>query len=426
VGEGVKRAPADELTHDSKKQRTDVEVDLAKVKRQVEYYFSNENLQYDRFFNPIIKNNPEGWLPVANILSCKKIQALNAGCSDIVAALEDSELEVKELESGWSVRRLSAIPELKDRPERQEKPKNYRRVHDIHCAGCVIKINNIPEEASWQTVKEKIISSIPAIPPNPQSQADIDAGKTPFIPKAIQFISNPSPQGTSFAFASVFPDDRNFFMNFPKLEINGAEIQVSLATELDEINKFCDKLPQAIKKRREREIERQRRLINSRPIIVEGFEFSSIDHLKKCLKEILTELPAGKTVNSKTQTVLQGLLAYHPNGKTKMENCVAMKVDIVENEGGQGKPTRCFFVVKEDGSTDDFSIQKCFNFMSLDPPFKPQETTQAPGVGPPAQAGDISPASVDETVKAEQVAEPVSTGEGSTGEAVTPDAPVVA
>ncbi|CAE8648163.1 unnamed protein product, partial [Polarella glacialis] len=46
--------------------------DAAVVRKQVEYYLSDENLKYDKFFSEKIAGDKEGWLDITLILSCNK------------------------------------------------------------------------------------------------------------------------------------------------------------------------------------------------------------------------------------------------------------------------------------------------------------------------------------------------------------------
>merc|ERR1719235_1870252 len=61
--------------------------DPAVVRKQVEYYLSDENLRYDKFFHEKITADAEGWLEISLVLSCNKMKALKATKEDVVKAL---------------------------------------------------------------------------------------------------------------------------------------------------------------------------------------------------------------------------------------------------------------------------------------------------------------------------------------------------
>ncbi|CAE7315950.1 La, partial [Symbiodinium necroappetens] len=68
--------------------------DPAVVRKQVEYYLSDENLKYDKFFHDKISANADGWLDMSFILSCNKMKSMRAGKDDVIAALKESKIEL--------------------------------------------------------------------------------------------------------------------------------------------------------------------------------------------------------------------------------------------------------------------------------------------------------------------------------------------
>lgn len=74
----------------------------------MEYYLSDENLKFDKFFHDKISAEKEGWLEMELILSCNKMKTMRATKAfiliahlrkmqeDVVAALKESKIEVKE------------------------------------------------------------------------------------------------------------------------------------------------------------------------------------------------------------------------------------------------------------------------------------------------------------------------------------------
>merc|ERR1719277_2407068 len=93
------------------------------LRRQVEYYFSDENLRQDKFFHEKIAADPEGWLDMSLILSCKKIIAMRATKKDLINALVTSALEVRDSEAGCAIRRKGNAPLPKLEPMVQRKQK---------------------------------------------------------------------------------------------------------------------------------------------------------------------------------------------------------------------------------------------------------------------------------------------------------------
>lgn len=55
--------------------------------------------------------------------------------------------------------------------------------------------------------------------------------------------------------------------------------------------------------------------------------------------------------------MLKALLVYHKSGETKLKELDHFTVDVHP----EYKDTRCFFVVKADGTKEDFSAVKCIS-----------------------------------------------------------------
>nr|XP_004293591.2 PREDICTED: uncharacterized protein LOC101309803 isoform X2 [Fragaria vesca subsp. vesca] len=109
----VQRLPSDEdpdqaaaggLTEDLKQ----------KIIKQVEYYFSDENLSNDKHMLSWIKKDEEGFVPISVIASYKKTKKLVRNNSSIAVALKESSLLVVS-SNGKKVKRLHPLPSLETR-----------------------------------------------------------------------------------------------------------------------------------------------------------------------------------------------------------------------------------------------------------------------------------------------------------------------
>merc|ERR1712194_995537 len=134
-----------------KKAKVSAPVDAKVVRKQVEYYLSDENLKHDKFFHEKIATDKEGWLDLSMIVSCNKMKVMKATKEDVVSALKESKIEIKA--DGSAVRRPgnAALPALEAKPSHAQK-KSSLHVHD---GGPVIVFKNIPAEQSWQQIKDK-------------------------------------------------------------------------------------------------------------------------------------------------------------------------------------------------------------------------------------------------------------------------------
>jgi len=115
--------------------------------------------------------------------------------------------------------------------------------------------------------------------------------------------------------------------------------------------------------------------------------------------------------------LVKGLLEHHPKGEAKRNGMVGIKVD----KSTQGE-NRCFFMVKEDGTAEDFSAKKCLDVLELNPPYeKKAEKAEAPAEKKETEKSE-APAEKKETEKAEAPAEKKEAEQPAKTEAAKPEA----
>ncbi|KAF0919936.1 hypothetical protein E2562_032342 [Oryza meyeriana var. granulata] len=90
-----------------------------RIVKQVEYYFSDENLPTDEFLMKFVKKNKQGFVPIGVIASFRRMKKLSQDLSIIEAVLRASSKLVLSPD-GKRVRRLHPLPhnELKDTKKR--------------------------------------------------------------------------------------------------------------------------------------------------------------------------------------------------------------------------------------------------------------------------------------------------------------------
>ncbi|KAI5670878.1 hypothetical protein M9H77_11242 [Catharanthus roseus] len=141
-----------------------------KIIKQVEYYFSDENLSTDKFLMKYVTKDKEGFVPIGVIASFRKMKKLTKDTSLIVSALRESSVLVVSV-SGKKVRRLHPLPfpEVKDpmlstvlveNLPQDHSLENLRRVFGEagNIKNIVIRDPNEAKEPKKVTVAEKLLS----------------------------------------------------------------------------------------------------------------------------------------------------------------------------------------------------------------------------------------------------------------------------
>merc|ERR1712151_1022371 len=314
--------------------------DPAVVRKQVEYYLSDENLRYDKFFHEKITADSEGWLETSLVLSCNKMKALRATKEDVINALKGSKLELRE--GGTAVRRPAnlALPKLEARPPQHQKKSSLH----AHGGGCLVVVKDVPAEQSWVQVKKKLKASLP-------EKAN------------LWYVSEVNDKAQCFAATAPFDNDVKFYEDI-KLEVGGAKLICEIC-QGDTLQTALKLLPKHIRERREKE-SRKRQKDRNRPIVVGTQKFLNVGALRGRVKEILNSRSDGEQLkpDGSDFKLIKALLEHHPKGTQKSQGMVGIKVA----QSTQGD-NRCFFMVKEDGTAEDFSAKKCVDAIELNPPY---------------------------------------------------------
>jgi len=322
---------------ESKKAKTS---DAATVRKQIEYYMSDESLKHDKFFHDKISSNSEGWLELSFVLNCNKMKAMRSTKEDVVVALKDSKIEVKE--DGLSIRRPSnlALPAFEARNQHANK-KTSSHAHD---GGVIAMFKDIPAEQSWMQLKDLLRTKLPE--------------KVP-----IWFVSEVSDKKTCIVAVAPFEGDMQFFEEL-QMELGGAKISTEVAHG-DALQTSLKVLPQHIRDKRQKNALKAQKERN-RPIIVGSMKFVNVNALRTRVKEILNSRSDGEKLNPDGSDfkLIKAVLGFHPKGETKSAGMVGIKVGT-STQGGN----RCFWMVKEDGTSDDFSAVKCVSAIENNPPY---------------------------------------------------------
>lgn len=95
------------------KQETKVELDrTGTIRKQIEYYLSNDNLKTDKFFQTIIKQSEGGFVGFEHFLNCRKISSLKATADELMKACEGSDLLTVDEKQGIAREGNPDLPEL--------------------------------------------------------------------------------------------------------------------------------------------------------------------------------------------------------------------------------------------------------------------------------------------------------------------------
>jgi len=373
ASEAVKRKAEETSEVSPKKAKTD----SAALKKQVEYYLSDENLKHDKFFHEKITADAEGWLDMSLVLSCNKMKTLKATAEDVIAALKDSTVEVRETDAAKFIRRPGNAP----LPTLEARNQNKKQSH-AHDGGCVVVIKEIPEDQSWKQVKDALKAKLPE-------------------KVGLWHASPVSDKGQCVIAVAPFEGDVAF-LEALVLEVGGKSLKCEVPSG-EALQTAVKVLPLNVQDRRTKEARKVAKERN-KPIVLGQQRFLNIAALKGRVKEIMnsrTENELMKTDGTDFK-LMKALLEFHPKGEEKYKGLVGLKVA----KSSQG-PCRCMWMVKEGDVSEDFSVLKCLEALEKNPPYAQEPKLAAAAAAAPtaAPAADAVPAADKPAAAAEKPAE---------------------
>jgi len=363
VEEKVEKAPEAATATKSEEAPKMTADRLAVIKKQMEYYFCDDNLKFDRFFHKIISQNEEGYIAIEHFLNCKKLIALNCTEAEIIEACNASaEIEVKEKE----LRRKDnkALPTLEERKNKKDK-KGKGAQQSVEDVQLFAAINFEKEDGKGVHIalKNGLAKAIEEKFGKPKKDTlhvawTFKKGMIEDLPNAICLIFGGTPENDE-------QKEQVLNMSFSAELLVGKdstketmEFKCTPVTEKATRSKMWEATPVFLQKKKQAVHKQQSKQVQPPQFTVEGMpkKFTS-QKLRIHVKDILNSRSLGEPIasDSKDYKFISVLLKHHPNQK-KFEKMTGLKVDAWSESDDKH---RCFYIIKEDGTTDNVSLMKC-------------------------------------------------------------------
>ncbi|KAK6590689.1 La domain fused to two RRMs involved in RNA metabolism [Cryptosporidium xiaoi] len=369
------RSPSEEECN-SKRIKTNILRDETRIAllKQLEYYFSDENLKTDVFFQSNMRSDPKNRLYVEHIFNCSKVKDLGITKEEEIEETLEGHSNIlleKDEEGKLMIKLNKELPNL----EKTVKQKNKSSMSgkDHHFGGCILKVTNLPENVSWSNVKDSLKEKLKNLVDSTQN--------------LIRYVSQTTQNGTCFILLKPFKNDKTIVDNL-ELEFDSHKIVMTLVDQEEAKKVVSSVFPRHIQKEREKEFNKQKATFFSAPITIGGQSFASIEHLKRCLKEVIAQTKVDTIFDKENPIykVLSSVLEYHPRYTEKCHNMHSICVKNHKNylnkaengnecekvESENDANNKCFFIVRKTESGEDeyedFSVNKCLQQLSRNPP----------------------------------------------------------
>eukprot|EP01016_Furgasonia_blochmanni_P004456 TRINITY_DN11732_c0_g2_i7.p1 TRINITY_DN11732_c0_g2~~TRINITY_DN11732_c0_g2_i7.p1 ORF type:complete len:463 (-),score=172.26 TRINITY_DN11732_c0_g2_i7:111-1499(-) len=347
-------------THVKQKMEPATKPDQDTIAKQIEYYLSDDNLKRDEFFHEAITKNPDGYLNLELIMNCNKIKNLGVSRDDIVSAIKTSgKVEVDEKLTGIRRKNNYPLPELEKRGRKKQKIEGKEDVPNLAGEGgevvdSVVDDDIDPLILAYKTENERAIDT---------NWKDIQATLEKKFSIEIPYLRFNKTEGHVAVDKKKVEKSKVDEIVKEPLEINGEKIHIYVAQDA-ELKAFWDNhgrhFQGCIVKNKEgngRSNSDRKGRHKRDQVSLGGQHFDNVPGVRTYFKNLINKTPNGESVRQKDHDLLAAILKYHDHGDKKLANLKSFTVDVHPEH-----PTsRCFFAVKEDGSKEDFSLQKCLD-----------------------------------------------------------------
>ena len=98
-----------------------------RIKKQIEFYLSDENLEIDKFFNELISKSNDGYIDISNILNCNIIKESKLTKEEVFEILKDNEyVELNQEKTKIRRKNNKKIPEINEQKLLEKKRKREK------------------------------------------------------------------------------------------------------------------------------------------------------------------------------------------------------------------------------------------------------------------------------------------------------------
>lgn len=334
---------------------SDLDIKLA-LKTQIEYYLSDENLIKDKFFFDLIKNSKDGFIPINVFLNCNKIKKISEDLGEIQEAMEKSDQLILN-ESKTRVSRNKPLPEFNptllgvkrenDDKENKEERKGKEEKDEIVIFS--IEADKV-SEIKWKEIQDGIKSKNPDLEisylrfSNDSGHLGIFKSK---LNKLIEYNIN-----IDDVTITLQKTEGDKLIDFWKC--HGGHIEMCLGKEMRKKEKERKEKKENYNENKRENKKEMYKL--KKPVQLGNIKFLDIKDIRQKARTILNNIKSDEKAILNDEAFLKDILSYHPN-----ENKGHNFEYFTTGQNPEFKNSLCFFIVKKDGTKEDFSINKCLD-----------------------------------------------------------------
>lgn len=345
----------------------------AAIKKQIEYYLSDANLARDKFFREQISTDKQGWVAIAHFLNCNKVKNMQVSSEQISEACADSTaVEVSEDKTKIRRKDNAPLPALDTARKRDAKaaaktggaPAEAEEEDQVGPDGKIILVEKDFDnplivqfdvelgdgeefKVNWKEVELAVRDAHPKLKMT-YARGDDHGGQL-----AISNLRLKTETLDQLLAQKMTIKEKQY--KFSKLE--GEPLKEFWANQGGHYN-FCiqHKLRAAKKAAKQRNFEKRENVKRAKTSYeIAGVYYLDINKVKSKSRAILNLKRDGDRLEGNDEAFVKEIISFHDRSEAKMSDFDHFEVGTHP----QFEKTRCFFVVRKDGTKEDFSITKC-------------------------------------------------------------------
>ena len=330
------------------------------IKRQMEYYLSDENLETDEFFHKTISSDKDGYLDLELIMQCRKVQKAGWDKNMIIESIKDSD-QVELNPEKTKIRRIGnkPLPELNEKKLINKKRNREKKEKEDKISPIILMFTSDKEcEFKWYDIEAKYKSLNPTL----------SIIYTRFVKNEGHF--GVIPTGAN---AKEGENEINFLKEF---ELDGIKFSVKLCEGKD-LEKFMEEnqshLDFCVNKERAKRLKKKNKTNLEEPIKLGDEEFNDISKIKEKIRKMMSRVKDELIILDEGETkFIKDLVKYHPEKdiNEKVNDAPFIAVGKIDPH----QYTKAFFGLNDSKEKlFDFLVHKCPEKILIDDRKKSKE-----------------------------------------------------
>ena len=316
------------------------------IRKQIEYYLSDMNLETDEFFYKVISNEKEGYLDLEYIMQCNKVKKAGWDKNMIIDSIKDSELiELNEQKTKIRRKGNKPLPELNEKKLLNKKRYREKKENKINPI-ILIFTSDKDNELKWQDIEAKYKSLNPTLSVI-YTRFKTNEGHFGIIPSGAN-LKNKNEK-----------DKVNYTKEF---NINGIKFSVKLC-EGKELEKFMEEnqshLDLCVNKERDKKLKKKNKTILKSLVKLGEEEFNDIAKIKEKIRKMISRVEVELIIlDEKEIKFIKDLVKFHPDKEVneKVNNAPFIGIGKIDPH----QYTKAFFGLNDKKEKlFDFFVNKC-------------------------------------------------------------------